>query len=147
MTHVPYKAIAPALSDVAGGHIPMMFCPIPVALPMIQSGKVRVLGVTTAERVEALPDAPPLVEMGVRDFDAATWFMLAAPAQTPKAIVDKLYAALFEILGDAEMRQELVRQGLVPVTSPKPDELKAFIEREIVRYGKIVEQAGLKGSE
>jgi tripartite-type tricarboxylate transporter receptor subunit TctC len=147
MTHVPYKAIAPALNDVAGGHIPMMFAPIPVALPLIQSGKVRVIGVTTAERVEALPEAPPLTELGVRDFDAATWFMLVAPAATPRDVVDKIHTAMFEILGDRELKAELVKLGLVPVTSPKPEALKEFVASEIVRYGKIVEQAGLAGSE
>jgi tripartite-type tricarboxylate transporter receptor subunit TctC len=147
LTHVPYKAISPALNDVAGGHIPMMFAPVPIALPLIQSGKVRALGVTTIERVEALPDARPLTEIGVRDFDAATWFMLAAPARTPNDIIEKLYAGLFESLADPELRREMVNLGLVPVTSPKPDALKQFVEREIVRYGKIVEQAGLAGSE
>ena len=147
MTHVPYKAISPALNDVAGGHIPMMFAPIPIALPVIQSGKVRILGVTTAERVDALPDAPPLVEMGVHDFNAATWFILAAPGRTPQEIVDKLHTALAAILSDPEQREELIRQGLVPVTSASPGELKQFLQAEIVRHGKIVEQAGLAGSE
>src|SRR5262249_24426638 len=111
------------------------------------SGKMRVLGVTTAERVEALPEAPPLTELGVRDFDAATWFMLVAPARTPLDIIDKLHPGMAEVFADPELRQELVNLGLVPVTSPKPEALKQFVEREIVRYGKIVEQAGLAGSE
>ncbi len=147
MTHVPYKAMSPALNDVAGGHIPMMFAPIPIALPLIQSGKVRVLGVTTTERVEALPDVPPLHEMGVHDFNAATWFILAAPGKTPMPIIDRLYHGLAAILNDPRQRQELIDQGLVPVTSPTPNALKEFVKAEIVRYGQIVEQAGLKGSE
>ena len=147
MTHVPYKGIAPALNDVAGGHIAMMFAPVPIALPLIQGGKVRVLGVTSQERVAALPDARPLTEMGVRDFNAATWFMLVAPHGTPKPVVDKLHAALLEIMGTDEMHKELIAQGLVPVTSDPPDKLKAFIEAEVVRYGRIVVQAGLKGSQ
>jgi tripartite-type tricarboxylate transporter receptor subunit TctC len=147
MTHVPYKGIAPALNDVAGGHIAMMFAPLPIALPLIQGGKVGVLGVTSQERVAALPDARPLTEMGVRDFNASTWFMLVAPAGTPKATVATLHKALFTIMGTPEMHKELIAQGLVPVTSPPPDKLKDFIAQEVVRYGKIVEQAGLKGSQ
>ena len=147
MTHVPYKGIAPALNDVAGGHIALMFAPIPIALPLIQGGKLRVLGVTTSEPVEALPDARPLTEIGVRDFNAATWFMLVAPAGTPKEIVDKLHNELAAILGDRAQRQELIDQGLVPVKSPSPEELNEFIRSEVALHGKIVEQAGLKGSE
>jgi tripartite-type tricarboxylate transporter receptor subunit TctC len=147
MTHVPYKGMSPAINDVAGGHITLMFSPIPIAQPLIQAGKLRAIGVTTRERVEAFPDAPPLTEIGVKDFDAATWFMLVAPAATPRDVVDKIHTAMFEILGDRELRAELVKLGLVPVTSPKPEALKEFVAREIVRYGKIVEQAGLAGSE
>jgi tripartite-type tricarboxylate transporter receptor subunit TctC len=147
MTHVPYKGIAPALNDVAGGHIAMMFAPVPIALPLIEGGKVRVLGVTSQERVAALPDARPLTEIGVRDFNAATWFMLVAPAGTPKAVVDKLHAALFEIMGTPQMHKELIAQGLVPVTSDPPDKLKTFIAAEVARYGAMVVQAGLKGSQ
>jgi tripartite-type tricarboxylate transporter receptor subunit TctC len=147
MTHVPYKAMAPALNDVAGGHIPMMFAPIPIAKPLIDTKRIRVLGVTTRERVAALPDAAPLTEIGVHDFDAATWFMLAAPARTPPEIIEKLHKGLAEILAAPEQRDALIAQGLVPVTSPSPAALRDFIAAEIVRYGKIVEQAGLAGSE
>ena len=84
LTHVPYKGMSPAINDVAGGHIPFMFSPIPFAQPLAQAGKLRMLGVTTAERIEAIPDVPPLTEIGVKDFDAVSWFMLVAPAGTPR---------------------------------------------------------------
>jgi tripartite-type tricarboxylate transporter receptor subunit TctC len=147
MTHVPYKGMAPALSDVAGGHIPMMFSVIPIALPLIQAGKLRMLGVTTTQRIEPIPQVPPLAEIGVPGFNASTWFMLAAPAKTPAAIVDKLHAELREFNNDPAVREELVRQGLMPVTSPSPDELKAFVQSETARFDKIVRQAGLAGSQ
>jgi tripartite-type tricarboxylate transporter receptor subunit TctC len=147
MTHVPYKGMAPALSDVAGGHIPMMFTVIPIALPLIQAGKLRMLGVTTTQRIEPIPQVPPLAEIGVPGFNASTWFMLAAPAKTPAAIIDKLYAELRDFNNDPAVREELVRQGLMPVVSPSPDALKAFVRSETARFDKIVRQAGLAGSQ
>ena len=119
MQHVPYKGIQPALNDLAGGHISMMTSPIPVALPLVDSGKVRMLGVTTKERVGAIPHVPALAEVGVPGYDAPSWFMLVAPATTPRAIVDKLSADLRAVLNEADVREEFIlRQGLIPVSSP-----------------------------
>jgi tripartite-type tricarboxylate transporter receptor subunit TctC len=147
MTHVPYKGMSPALSDVAGGHIPMMFSVIPTALPLIQAGKLRMLGVTTRQRIEPIPEVPPLAEIGVPGFNASTWFMLIAPAKTPRAVVDKLHAALRDFNNDPAVREELVRQGLMPVVSPPPDALKDFVRSETMRFDKVVRQAGLAGSQ
>jgi tripartite-type tricarboxylate transporter receptor subunit TctC len=147
MTHVPYKGMAPALSDVAGGHIPMMFSVIPAALPLIQAGKLRMLGVTTTQRIEPIPQVPPLAEIGVPGFNASTWFMLAAPAKTRQAVIDKLYAELREFNADPAARVELARQGLMPVVSPPPNALKEFVRSETARFDKIVRQAGLAGSQ
>jgi tripartite-type tricarboxylate transporter receptor subunit TctC len=147
MTHVPYKGMMPALSDVAGGHIPMMFSVIPAALPLIQAGKLRTLGVTTTQRIEPILEVPPLADIGVPGFNASTWFMLVAPAKTPRAIVDKLYTELRDFNADPAVRQELVRQGLMPVVSPAPDALKDFVRSETARFDKIVRQAGLAGSQ
>jgi tripartite-type tricarboxylate transporter receptor subunit TctC len=147
MTHVPYKGMSPALSDVAGGHIPMMFSVIPTALPLIQAGKLRMLGVTTTQRIEPIPEVPPLAEIGVPGFNASTWFMLVAPAKTPRAVVDKLHAALRDFNNDPAVRDELVRQGLMPVVSPPPDALKEFVQSETMRFDKVVRQAGLAASQ
>jgi tripartite-type tricarboxylate transporter receptor subunit TctC len=147
LTHVPYKGMAPALSDVAGGHIPMMFCVIPIALPLIQAGKVRMLGVTTTQRIEPIPQVPPLAEIGVPGFNASTWFMVVAPAKTPRAILDKLHAELRDFNNDPAVRDELVRQGLMPVVSPPPDALKEFVRSETMRFDKIVRSAGLAGTQ
>jgi tripartite-type tricarboxylate transporter receptor subunit TctC len=147
MTHVPYKGMAPALSDVAGGHIPMMFSVIPAALPLIQAGKLRMLGVTTTQRIEPIPQVPPLAEIGVPGFNASTWFMLAAPAKTPPAVINKLHAELREFSADPTVRAELARQGLMPVVSPAPEALKDFVRSETARFGKVVRQAGLAGSQ
>src|SRR5262245_14152305 len=146
--YFPYKGIQPALNDLAGGHIALMSAPIPVALPLVQGGRVRMLGVTTNSRVEAIPEVPPSAEIGVSGYDAPSWFMLVAPAKTPRAIVDKLHADLRVALGEADVREEFIlRQGLIPVASPPPDEIRRFVETEIVRLGNIVKKAGLAGTE
>ena len=146
--HIPYKGIQPALNDLAGGHIALMSAPIPVALPLVQGARVRMLGVTTKERLEAIPDVPPLAEIGVPGYNAPSWFMLVAPARTPRAIIEKLHGDLRAVLDEADVREEFImRQGLIPVRSPPPDELKRFVATEIVRFGDIVRTTGLAGSE
>ena len=148
MHHIPYKGIQPALNDLAGGHIALMSAPIPVALPLVQGARVRMLGVTTKERLEAIPDVPPLAEIGVPGYNAPSWFMLVATAKTPRAIIDKLDGDLRAVLDEADVREEFImRQGLIPVRSPPPDELKRFVATEIVRFGDIVRRTGLAGSE
>jgi tripartite-type tricarboxylate transporter receptor subunit TctC len=148
MHHIPYKGIQPALNDLAGGHIDMMSSPIPMALPVAQGGRVRMLGVTTKERVGAIPDVPPLAEIGVPGYNARSWFMLVAPAKTPQPIVDKLHADLRTVLAEPDVREEFIqRQGLIPVVSPPPEELQRFVQSEIKRLGDIVRTAGLAGTE
>lgn len=147
LTHVPYKGMSPAISDVAGGHIAFMFSPIPPAAPLAAAGKIRMLGVTARERLEAIPDVPPLTEIGVKAFEAVSWFMLVAAAGTPPEIVEKLYREADAIIGDAEVRAEFNRLGLVPARSPPPAELKGFVAAEIARWGVIVRKAGLLGAE
>jgi tripartite-type tricarboxylate transporter receptor subunit TctC len=147
MTHVPYKGVTPALNDVAGGHIAMMFSPIPLAMPLIQAGKLTTIGVDSRQRVSALPDVPPLAEIGVPGYDASTWFMLAAPAKTPPPVIDKLYAALRGFAADPDARKQFVTLGLMPVDSPPPAELKNFVKSEIERWAKVVTEAGLAKSQ
>jgi tripartite-type tricarboxylate transporter receptor subunit TctC len=148
MTHVPYKGMSPAINDVAGGHIPLMFSPVPFAIPLAQAGKLRMLGVTTAERVPAIPDVPPLASIGAKEFSAVSWFMLAAPAKTPQPIVDRLHAELRTITESPDVRDEFIRLGLLPIASPPAQaELRPFIQSEMARWGAIVKQAGLAGAQ
>jgi tripartite-type tricarboxylate transporter receptor subunit TctC len=147
MTHVPYKGSAPALSDVVAGHIPMMFSDIPPAVGMLQAGKVRALGVTSRTRVAAFPDIPPLSESGLPEFVAVGWHMLVAPGRTPRDIVKRLHAELTGILALPETESEIVRLGLLPFTNPPLEELRPFVERETVRWRKIVERAGIAESQ
>ena len=147
VTHVPYKGMQPAIADVAGGHIPFMFSPVSFALPLAQAGKLRMLGVTTAERIEAVPDVPPLTEVGLKQFDAVSWFMLVAPIGTPADIVGRLHREVSAVIADPEVRREFVKLGLVPVQSPPPEALPGFVTSEIARWGEVVKRAGLAGSQ
>jgi tripartite-type tricarboxylate transporter receptor subunit TctC len=147
LIHVPYKGTVPGLNDVVGGHINFMFSDVPPALTLIQAGKLRALGVTTTQRVAALPDVPPLAEAGIPGYEASSWHMVVTQGQTPSAIVDKLHGELVAIMDDAAVQQALIRDGAIPQKSPPPDELKRFVAAEIVRWGKIVEQAGIAHSE
>jgi tripartite-type tricarboxylate transporter receptor subunit TctC len=147
LVHVPYKGSAPALNDLVGGHIQMMFCDVPPALALIQSGKVRALGVTTKERVSALMDVAPLAEVGVPGYDTASWHTVTTTANVPVPIIDKLYGHIREIMSDPAVTEALVKDGALPQASPPPAELKRFVESEIARWGKVIEQAGLAGSE
>lgn len=147
MTHVPYKGSAPALTDVIGGHIALLFTDPAPALPLIKAGKVRALGVTSAARSPTAPEIPSLAERGVPGFDAAGWGMVVAPAHTPAPIVAKLYDAFRSVESRPEVRNRLSFLGLTAQTSPPPEKLQAFIDDELVRWGKVVKSAGLAGTE
>jgi tripartite-type tricarboxylate transporter receptor subunit TctC len=147
LVHVPYKGSAPALNDLIGGHIQMMFCDVPPAMSLIQSGQIRALGVTTKERVPAVADIPPLAEVGVPGYDTASWHTVTTTGNVPKPIVDKLSGEIREIMSDPSVTGALVKDGAIPQISPAPEDMKRFVESEIVRWGKVIEQAGLAGSE
>ena len=147
MTHVPYKGSAPALTDVVAGHIPLMFSDTVPSLPLIRGGKVRALGVSSATRLPSAPEIPPLAEAGVPGFDAAGWGMIAAPANTSKEIVDRLHAELKFVVALPEVQQQIISLGMAPVSSPPPEKSQSFINSEMARWGKIVEKAGLAGTE
>jgi len=147
MTHVPYKGSAPALTDVIAGHVPLLFSDTVPSLPQIREGKVRALGVSTAVRLPAAPDIPPIAEAGVPGFDAAGWGVFAVPAGTPKEAVGRLQAALAEVLALPHVQQQIIKLGMIPGSTSSPEELERFIASEIARWGKVVTQAGLAGTE
>jgi tripartite-type tricarboxylate transporter receptor subunit TctC len=147
MTHVPYKGTLPALNDVVAGHIQLMFSDLAPAYPLIQAGKVRALGVTTAQRVPAAPEIPPLAEVGVPGFDWAAWQSVAVPGATPKAILAKLNGALNAAMAEPEVAKELVHLQFIPVGKRTPEELDRFVQTETTRWAKVLQQAGVAGSE
>ena len=146
MTHVPYKGSLPALNDVIAGHVPLMFVDLGPALPMIQAGKVRAIGVSTAARLASLPDVPPVGDT-VPGFGAASWQMIAAPAKTPRPVVDKLHADFTSVLAMPEVREQIAKTGMVPMDGMPIAGLQQFVTSEIDRWGKVVKQAGIAGSQ
>ncbi len=147
MTHVPYRGSLPALTDVAAGHVELMFSDVPPAIGMINEGKVRALGVSTKERVAALPDLAPIAEQGVPGFDAASWQMVVAPAATPPDVVERLYAEIKAFMAQPQIRERVSKMGLIPIDTPSIANLRIFVKTEIDRWGKVVEQAGIAGSQ
>jgi tripartite-type tricarboxylate transporter receptor subunit TctC len=146
LTHVPYKGSVPALNDVLAGHIELMFCDVPPSAGFIQAGKVRALGVTTKARLAAFPDIPPINET-VPGFEVAGWFMVVAPAKTPPAVVAKLHAEMKAVLATPALKEQIAKLSLLPLDTPSIDDMKAFVKSEIVRWGKVVEAAGIAGTE
>ncbi len=147
MRHIPYKGSAPALSDVIAGHVPVMFGDIIASLPLIREGKLRALGVTSLARVPSAPDIPTIAEAGIADFEAVGWVMIVAPAGTPQAVVARLHAEFKAIVAMPDTRSLMIKLGTIPLDSPPPAEQQRFVNSEIARWAKVVQQAGIAGSE
>lgn len=143
MLHVAYRGSAPALSDLLGGQVQSMFDNISSALPYVQSGKLRAVAITSATRSPLLPDVPTVAESGLPGFDVQSWSGLAAPAGTPKAVIDRLNVELNKILSTPDMRKRLLDLGATPVPG-KPDEFHTFIAAETKRWKEVVTASGAK---
>ncbi|MGZ5157845.1 MAG: tripartite tricarboxylate transporter substrate binding protein [Caldimonas sp.] len=143
MTHIPYKGRATAIPDVLGGRVTMMFDNMPSSLPLVKEGKLRALGVTSAQRSAAAPEIPTIAEQGLPGFEAVSWFALFAPAGTPRPIVDKLQLEVKKILVSPEVGRKLAEIGLEVVGST-PDELAAYQRSEITKWAKVVKESGAK---
>jgi tripartite-type tricarboxylate transporter receptor subunit TctC len=141
MTHIPYKGRATAIPDLLGGRVTMMFDNMPSSLPLVQEGKLRALGVTSAKRSPAAPEIPTIAEQGLPGFEAVSWFALFAPAATPRPIVDKLQSEVKKILAMPEVAKKLAEIGLEPVGS-SADELAAYQRAEIAKWAKVVKDSG-----
>jgi tripartite-type tricarboxylate transporter receptor subunit TctC len=142
MVHVPYKAVVDAQVDLMGGRIQVMFTDFTSSVPLIKDGRMRALGVTTKTRAVAMPELAPIAELGVPGFDAAAWQMVAAPAATPRPIVDKLHGELEAIMALPQTREAITRIGLVPADAMSIEQLQAFVRSEIVRWGEVVKRSG-----
>ena len=147
MTHVPYRGMPPATNDVVAGHTTMVFTDPAIGAPLIADGKLRALGVSSLNRIASVPDVPTLNELGFKDFEAVSWHMIVAPAGTPREIVDRLHAEFKRIVARPEFREQTLKMGLDAIDSPPPDELKRYLDTEISRWGKLVEDVGIAGTE
>jgi len=143
MLHVPYKGTGPAITDLIGGRVQLIFSTMPPALPHVKSGKLRALGVTTAKRAAAAPDVPTVAEAGVAGFDVSNWQGMLAPAKTPAAIVGRLNRDVLATLKLPGMSEALGAQGLESASST-PEQFAVLIKSEIGKYTKVVKAAGIK---
>ena len=143
ITHVPYKGGGPALQDLLGGHVTLMFENMPSIFPQVQRGKLRGLAVTGPKRSPAAPELPTMIESGFPGFEAGSWYGLYAPAGTPKEIVAKLHAELVKALKTPEMQRQLTVQGAESIGN-SPEEFSAFMRVEIAKWAKVIKDAGVK---
>ena len=144
MVHVPYKGNAPALTDLVGGHVDVVFNGLTSALPLIKSGKLRALGVTSLRRSAALPESPTLDESGLKGFQAVAWNGLTAPARTPKPVIDKINADVLKVIRSPELVEKLKAEGSDPVGS-SVDQYARFLHEEIAKWNKVIKFAHITG--
>ena len=143
MHHVPYKGSAPALADLAGGQVQLMFDSMPSSIGFIRGGKLKVLAVSNPKRVAALPNVPTMIEAGVADFDLGTWYGIWGPANLPRVLVARLNAEIVKIVAQADTKEKLAALGAEP-SAFSADEFTAFNRRESERWGRIVRAANVK---
>ncbi len=144
LTHVPYKTSAQSVIDVVNGRIEVLFGTLAPTLPFIQSGRLRVLGVTGTSRVAALPDAPPITEVGVPGYDVIFWLGMLAPAATPPAVIARLNRELLTILTARETKQTLSAQGLES-TPTTPQAFAQLLRDDAVKWREVIQAAGIRG--
>jgi tripartite-type tricarboxylate transporter receptor subunit TctC len=143
MVHVPYTGAAPAVNDLLGGHVQMMFADIPVLLGAVQSGKLRALAIGSRARSPLLPDVATTAELGMPDVEADNWYGLVVAAGTPDPVFAKLHAAAVEALRSPEVKEKYLAQGGIAVGNSS-EEFAAYVRSEIDRWGKVIATAGIK---
>ena len=144
MVHIPYKGNAPALIDLAGGHVDLIFNGVTSALPLIKGGKLRALAVTSVQRSAALPDMPTMDEVALKGFEAVAWNGLGAPAHTPRDIIARINADVVKIVSSPELRERLKAEGSDPVGNT-PMQYGEFLRAEVAKWAKVIKFAGVKG--
>ena len=143
MTHIPYKGSAPALMDLVGGNLQVMFDAYASSGPFIRDNKIRLLAVTTAQRSKLLPDVPTVAESGLPGYEAMPWLGFVAPAGTPQPVVDKFHAELMEVLKEPAVQEKFAALGL-DIIGNSPKEFGEFIKKDIVKWAKVVKDSGAK---
>ena len=143
ITHVPYKGSSPALVDLIGGQVQIMFDNLPSALPQIKAGKLRAIAVTSLKRAPVLPDVPTISESGLPGFEASSWFGVLAPAGTPAPIVARINAEVNKWLQSAEAREKLLSQG-AEAAGGSPEQFAQHIRAESEKWAKVVKASGAK---
>lgn len=142
IVHVPYRGGAPAVQDLIAGHVTMMFDVLTLAVPQVQSGKVRALAVASPQRVALIPDVPTVGEAGFPQLESGPWFGFFVPAKTPKPVVDWLYAEAKKAFSAPDVQAQFEKQGLTAVLA-SPEETKKFVDGEYKRWGEVIKKANI----
>lgn len=140
LIHVPYRGGGPAVTDVLGGQIPLLWVSIPAAAQFVKAGKLKALAVSTTKRSAAFPDVPTMQEAGVADFEVDSWYAMFVPAKTPKPVIEKLNKALNTIVQEPDIKEKLLAQGSEGAGGP-PEALGKIVSTELVKWAKVVKEA------
>jgi tripartite-type tricarboxylate transporter receptor subunit TctC len=140
MIHIPYRGGGPALTDVLGGQVPLLWVSIPAAAQFVKSGKLKALAVSTRKRSEAVPDVPTMLEAGIPDFEVDSWYAMFVPAKTPRPVIDKLNRALNAAVHDPVIRNKLLAQGSEGVGGT-PEDLGKVVSAELASWSKLTKEA------
>lgn len=143
LIHVSYKGNAPALTDVMGGQVDMIFSALPPLLPLAQAGKIKILGIGSLERHRSAPDIPTLDEQGLAGYESGTWYALFAPAKLPDRLLDRLGLEMKNAIADAKVREQIQAQG-VDAKSTTPAQLRELFREEYARWGAVIKKAGIR---
>jgi tripartite-type tricarboxylate transporter receptor subunit TctC len=143
ITHIPYKGSAPAVTDLVGDRVDVMFNLIPNVMEQVKAGRLKVLGISGDQRSALVPDVPTIAEGGVPGFAFSVWIGVLAPAGTPKPIIDRLHQEIVKIVSSPEVRERFAKQG-VEVAPQTPEQFNAYLRSEVERWGKVVKDAGIK---
>ena len=143
LMHIPYRGGGPAVTDVVSGQVPLLWVSIPAAAQFVKQKQLKALAVSTLKRSAAFPDVPTMQESGISDFEVDSWYAMFVPAKTPRAVIDRLNAALNTVLKEPEIREKLLAQGSEAVGGT-PEQLGAVVNAELPKWAKLVKDAGIK---
>jgi tripartite-type tricarboxylate transporter receptor subunit TctC len=143
MQHIPYRGGGPAVTDVMGGQVQLLWVSIPAAAQFVKTGKLKALAVSTVKRSAAFPDVPTMQEAGVHDFEVDSWYAMFVPAKTPKPIIEKLNHALNSIVREPDIREKLLQQGSEGVGGT-PEALAKIVNNELPKWAKLAREANIR---
>ena len=144
ITHIPYRGGGPAVNDVLGGQVPLLWVSIPAAAQFVKAGKLKALAVSTLKRSAAFPEVPTMQDAGVADFEVDSWYAMFVPSKTPRPIIEQLNRALNQVVSDPEIKDKLLAQGSEGVGGT-PDALGRVVAAELVKWARLVQTANIKG--
>src|SRR5436305_9007177 len=145
MVHVPYKGGAgPAVQDILGGHVDIMFTTIASAMAFVKDNKVKALAVTTRERMTELPEVPTMHELGWKNLVTSSWQGVLVPSGTPRPIVEKLHAAIVKVLTVPAIQARMRNVGVIAVASTSPEAFKAYMDSETAKWIKVIQESGVR---